>query len=124
MKTSSDPRHQKRIQLMQKLFTYQFDQTHQTATEIEPIARHLPQIDNLISRSAPNRPIAEINKIDLSILRLAVFELLQKSKTPQKVIIDEAIELGKEYGSDSSSAFINGVLGQIVDQLKVNVDKP
>ena len=58
-------------------------------------------------------PISKIAKIDVAILRLAVYELIFEKNTPPKVIIDEAIELAKEYGSDSSPSFVNGVLGSI-----------
>jgi N utilization substance protein B len=55
-----------------------------------------------------------LNKIDLAILRLAVFELIIENSQPPKVIIDEAVELAKEFGSESSSKFVNGVLGTIL----------
>ena len=59
-----------------------------------------------------------INRLDLCVLRQAVYEFLYRKQTPPKVIIDEAIELGKEFGSNSSAKFINGVLGNILKQLK------
>lgn len=113
MKTAKDPRHLNRISLMQELFTWSF-QPKKPVPLIKPILSHLKQIDKLIAQAATDRPIDEINKIDLAILRLAVFEFKYKKDTPPKVVIDEAVELGKEYGSDSSSAFINGALGKIV----------
>ena len=58
----------------------------------------------------------KINKIDLAILRLAVYELLVEKTQPPHVIIDEAIELAKEYGNESSSSFVNGALGNIIKQ--------
>ena len=72
----------------------------------------LPKIDKIIMKSAPAWPIDKINRVDLAILRFAVYELMEKS-VPQKVVIDEAVEIAKEYGSENSSSFINGVLGTI-----------
>jgi N utilization substance protein B len=71
------------------------------------------EFDQHIASSAPQWPIDKLNRIDLSILRLAVFELLN-TDTPPKVVIDEAVELAKEFGSESSPSFINGVLGNIL----------
>lgn len=114
MKKRTDPRHLKRIKIIQELFSWNFQPKGKPIPQIKPITSHLKEIDQLIASSAPDRPINQINKIDLAILRLAVFELIIKKDQPPKVIIDEAIELGKEYGSDSSAAFINGSLGQLV----------
>lgn len=116
MKKRTDPRHLKRIKLMKELFSWNFQQKKPSSlTLIRPIILHLKEIDQLISASAPDRPLAQINKIDLSILRLAIFELIIENKEPPKAIIDEAVELGKEFGSDSSPAFINGALGKVVE---------
>lgn len=114
MKTAKDPRHLKRIKLMQELFSWWFNPKTKPTYSIKKITSHLKRIDKLISQSAPDRPISQINRIDLAILRLATYELIIKKDTPLKVVIDEAVELGKEYGSDSSAAFVNGVLGKIV----------
>ena len=113
MKTSSDPRHQKRISLMQELFTQSF-QTSTNSQEITPILSHLPEIDKLIIKAAPDWPVDKIAKIDLSILRLATYELAIAKKEPPKVVIDEAIELAKEFGNDQSANFVNGALGSIL----------
>lgn len=115
MKRKSDPRHLRRINLMQSLFSWQF-QKAKTPIGIKEIVAKLDEIDELIKQSAPDRPTDQINKMDLAILRLSIFELII-NKEPPKVVIDEAIELGKEFGADSSSGFINGVLGSVV-QLK------
>ncbi len=119
MKKKSDPRHLKRIKIMQKLFSWNFHPKEKPDQQIKPIITHLKKIDKLISASAPDRPIEQINRIDLSILRLAIFELIIEKEQPPKVIIDEAIELGKEFGSDSSSSFINGALGRVVKLKKI-----
>lgn len=73
------------------------------------------KIDKLIARSATAWPLDQISPIDLATLRLAVWELkFKKTKEPYKAVIDEAVEIAKEYGSDSSPNFINGVLGSII----------
>lgn len=91
------------------------------AASIQKIITCLSKIDKLIAKSAPDRPINQINKIDLAILRLAVFELIIEEGTPPKVVIDEAVELAKEFGSDSSSAFVNGALGKMVQIKKIGI---
>ena len=113
MKTSKDPRHTKRIHIMQELFTWDF-RKKKIRKDISEIIDHISEIDKLIEESAKDRPLDQNNKIDLAILRLAIFELIIKRDTPLKVIVDEAVELGKEFGSDSSGSFINGVLGQVI----------
>ncbi|MBI4038204.1 transcription antitermination factor NusB [Candidatus Daviesbacteria bacterium] len=112
MKTSRDPRHQKRVRLIQQLFSWDLNKTTPKST-LKDIVDKLAEIDERIKKAAPQWPIEKINRIDLAILRLAAFELLLK-KTPPKVVIDEAVELAKKYGSDSSSAFVNGVLGKLI----------
>lgn len=117
MKTAKDPRHLRRINLMQQLFTWDFSK--RKTREIQEILPNLKQIDALIKASALERPLKGINKIDLAILRLSIFELIIKKGIPFKVVVDEAVELGKEFGSDSSAGFINGVLGKIIDKYKL-----
>lgn len=104
---------------MQDLFTWQFRPETKPSAGILPITRELPKIDKLIALSAPDRPIGEINRIDLAILRLAVFEMIIDKGAPPKVAIDEAVELAKEYGSDSSASFINGALGKLVSLKRI-----
>lgn len=119
MKTPKDPRHLKRIKLIQHLFTFSFSKGEKVPKDIKPIVSHLKKIDKLITASAPDRPIEQINRVDLAILRLATFELIIKKEAPLKVVIDEAVELGKQFGSDSSQSFINGALGNLCQQLKI-----
>ncbi len=101
---------------MQKLFVHSF-QEHTPEAVIEPIVSSLNRIDAIIQRVAPEWPIDRIAKIDLSILRLAIYELVIEQKEPPKVIIDEAIELAKAFGNPSSPAFINGALGAVMKEL-------
>lgn len=121
MKRKSDPRHQKRIRFMQELFSWQYESKQKKFSNLKSIVDNLGQIDKLIEGAAPDRPLNQINRIDLAILRLAVFELIIVCKEPPKAIIDEAVEIGKEYGSDSSSSFINGVLGKVINLKKIEV---
>jgi len=113
MKTSSDPRHQKRIDRMEALFAYEFQNIDGNG-QIQPIIDHIDTIDKKIIEIAPEWPIDKIAKIDLAILRLAVYELTIKKEAPVKVIIDEAVELAKTYGGEGSAKFINGALGAII----------
>lgn len=114
MKRKSDPRHLKRIKIVQALFTWTFQQKAKTSQYISPIISHLSKIDKSIAKSAPDRPIEQINRVDLSILRLAVYELVVEKITPPKVVVDEAVELGKEFGAESTSSFVNGALGKLI----------
>ena len=112
MKTSSDPRHRHRIQLVQHLFSASFQK--KPDPQVKNIWTHLTEIDPIIQNAAPEWPLNKLNAIDLAILRLAVFELTIDKFAPYKVIIDEAIELAKQFGGESSPGFINGALGQVV----------
>ena len=71
------------------------------------------QIDHLIESSAENWKITRMSKVDLTILRMATYEMLFCPDIPMNVSMDEAIEIGKRYGSEESSMFINGVLDQV-----------
>ena len=71
------------------------------------------KIDQNIKRFAPAWPIEQIPTVDRNILRLAIFELLFDKKVPVKVAINEAVELAKRFGSDSSPRFVKGVLGSV-----------
>lgn len=113
MKTSFDPRHVRRQKLVQELFAIDFH-TQQGEKQTQEIYVHKNEIDEKIKNAATEFPIEKINKIDLAILRLAIYELTIEKKEPEKVIIDEAIELAKEFGNDTSPSFVNGVLGKII----------
>ncbi len=119
MKRKSDPRHLARQKIVQELFAYSFlkKQSRKLSPETQRITNHLDKVDPEIKKAAPEFPINRLNKIDLAILRLAAFELLISKEEPFKVIIDEAIELAKEFGAESSPGFINGALGAIVKNL-------
>jgi transcription antitermination factor NusB len=112
MKTIHDPRHQKRIDALKVLFAQTFTAQPSIPELAKAVIAQQNVLDQEIVNAAPSWPIEKINKIDLAILRLAVFEL-RNTQTPPKVIIDEAVELAKEYGAESSPGFVNGVLGTL-----------
>ncbi len=114
MKTAKDPRHQTRINRVQALFAYTY-QTDQSPADLSEILPHLKALDQAISAAAPEWPLPKINKLDLAVLRQATYELLY-TDTPAKVVIDEAVEIAKTYGSENSGSFVNGVLGTILER--------
>lgn len=96
-------------------------------TMMRGIMDHLEELDAYITKYAPDWPMEQITLVDRNILRIGCFELLFDVAIPPKVAINEAIEIGKSFGGDSSGKFINGVLGAIykdnqskIDAMKVN----
>ncbi len=77
------------------------------------------QIDSLIAECATEREVGGLSSLDRSVLRMGILELLDFSDTPPKVVVNEAAELAKIYGSDNSYKFVNGVLGAILQKLKI-----
>lgn len=140
MKRYSDPRHSARILVLQKLFEEDFRSTHldkkrsdefdeQELCDInniekfdrtlfkqiqQAVKKHYKKIDKIVVKLAPERPIDQVSRIDLQILRMAIAEGFFEKLTPYKVAIDEAIELAKEFGGTSSQKFVNGVLGTLL----------
>ena len=80
-------------------------------SEVEGVHEHMEEIDGLIEQSAKGWDLGRMNKVDLAILRLAVYEM-KFGETPVGVAINEAVELAKKFSSDEAPAFINGVLGK------------
>ena len=80
---------------------------------VEGVLQNKSELDALIKKFAPAFPPEQMSIVDRNILRLAIFEILFNDKTPFKVAINEAVELAKAFGSDSSPRLINGVLGSI-----------
>lgn len=140
-------RHLARILAMQSL--YEWDFYGQSLDPHAILARHLTEeapeldekdfafslvdgviaqqtkIDDSIRRFAPDWPLEKIMIVDRNILRLGIFELLYNLDIPSKVAINEAIELAKAYGGESSGKFINGVLGAVYrDQTAQGIIKP
>ena len=117
MKKKNDPRHRIRINTIKSLFEKSFRENTVILRNnlAKRIIKKQKNIDTLIVKHAPAWPINQIPPIDLATLRLAIWELVyKKPKNPYKVVIDEAVEIAKEFGSESSAAFVNGVLGSLV----------
>ena len=73
------------------------------------------EIDKMISEFAPSWPMGQMATLDRNLLRMAIYEMVMSDETPPKVAINEAVELAKVFGSDSSSKFVNGVLGSVME---------
>lgn len=91
---------------------------------IAGIMEHLPDIDQLIVKYAPEWPLEQITIVDRNILRIGIFELKFSSDIPPKVAINEAIELAKTFGGESSGRFVNGVLGAIYKDMNPDAIAP
>jgi N utilization substance protein B len=84
---------------------------------IEGVARNLVKIDGYIEKYAPEWPLDQITTADRNILRIGIYELVLDPDVPSKVAINEAIEMAKTFGGESSGKFVNGVLGSIFKDL-------
>jgi N utilization substance protein B len=80
------------------------------------VLEHCQEIDRLIEKYSENWRLVRMNIIDRAVLRMAIFELLYCEEIPPKVTLNEAIELGKRYGSEDSGSFINGILDRIQNE--------
>ncbi len=141
MKKSTDPRHLSRELALQYLFSTDFNVNKDNIIDFEiselsildeidtyneelyqtiitGVKENSQQIDMLITQYAPQWPISQMKLVDLQILRISIFEGFISKITPPKVAIDEAIELAKEFGGESNSKFVNGVLGAIYEKHK------
>ncbi len=138
MISDTDPRHTSRKLALSSIFSWSFaepdmEKNIQASAEIleeegvsyddeltkfivDGVREHIDEIDKIIEECAPDWPLDKIAKIDLVILRIAIFEVLFGKKTPVKVAIDEAVEIAKEFGNDTSHKFINGVMGTVVEK--------
>jgi N utilization substance protein B len=83
-------------------------------SKTDSILAHLKEIDDAINDKSVGWKTSRMGKVDLAILRLAVYEIRYEEDIPEKVSINEAVELAKKYGTDDSSSFINGVLAKFV----------
>jgi len=86
---------------------------------IDGVVKNLNKIDKIIEKSAPEWPIDQITIVDRNVLRIGLYELLfgKRDEVPPKVAINEAIELAKSFGGESSGKFINGVLGTVYREI-------
>lgn len=80
---------------------------------VDGINEHAAEIDDLIGNASNGWSVDRMPKVDLSVLRVAVYELLYDKKAPKKVIINEAVRIATKYGGDDSPRFVNGILGSI-----------
>ena len=87
---------------------------------VEGIEKHMPELDNIIEKAAPEWPISQISMVDRNVLRIGLFELLyeDKKEVPPKVAINESIELAKTFSGQTSGKFVNGVLGTVYKQIE------
>jgi N utilization substance protein B len=83
---------------------------------VEGVLAHREVLDRIIQRIAPEWPLEQLAPVDRNLLRLAAHEILYSDTTPPKVAINEAVELAKMFGSESSSRFVNGVLGTLMNR--------
>ena len=86
-------------------------------TLVTGVEKNLEEIDRIIIKTAPEWPLEQITVVDRNILRIGIFELMFLKEVPPKVAINEAVELGKVFGGDSSGKFVNGVLGTLFKDL-------
>ena len=145
MKKSTDPRHLSRELALQSLFSKDFNKDRDNVIEfglselsaldeiteynkelykqlVSGVIDNIQKIDEIITKFAPQWPIPQMKSVDLQILRMSIFEGFLSKTTPPKVAIDEAIELAKEFGGETSSKFVNGVLGAIYEEYKDEED--
>ena len=85
---------------------------------VRGVDANLPQLDQLISAKAKGWTLTRMPVLDLSVMRLAVFELIQRPHVPTAVVLNEAVELAKRYSTDDSGRFVNGVLAAIAADVR------
>lgn len=86
---------------------------------VDGVVQNMAALDEIIVKTAPEWPIAQITVIDRNVLRLGIYELQFSKKIPPKVAINEAVEMGKRFGGESSGKFVNGVLGTLYKDMDV-----
>jgi transcription antitermination protein NusB len=92
---------------------------------VDGVIENMEALDKIIVETAPEWPINQITIIDRNVLRLGIYELMFTKGTPPKVAINEAVEMGKRFGGESSGKFVNGVLGTLYKKLEPEPqDKP
>jgi N utilization substance protein B len=91
---------------------------------VRGVAGNLERVDELIRTSSTNWRLERMARVDRNLLRMAAYELLEQKSVPRAVILDEAIELAKLFGSEDSGAFVNGVLDRIAEEVgRIDVDR-
>ncbi|MGC4114356.1 MAG: transcription antitermination factor NusB [Myxococcales bacterium] len=84
---------------------------------VKGVCAHLSDLDQKIESISHNWRVERMAKVDRNVLRLAVYELLYTPETPRKVVLNEAVELAKIFGSDESGAFVNGILDKVAGSM-------
>ena len=107
-----------KIDLFIENFDYNKVQADYIKNGYNTINQHIDEIDSVISKNLKNWSIERMYKLDLSVLRVAVYEILYEEKTPNEVAVNEAVEIAKTYGTTDSSKLINGILGTILRSRK------
>jgi len=108
-----------------KEFAPAFDDNGFVMRIVKGVTNNLKEINNLITKYAPEWPLEQITIVDRNVLRIGIYELrFSKGEIPPKVAINEAIELAKSFGGESSGKFINGVLGTIYKEMVKKGDAP
>ena len=135
---SNDPRRKSRVLALHSLFAADIrgktaEPTLECLAEEDPLPVQVEEfavrllrgvasahgaLDDIIQRYAPAWPVGQLSPVDRNILRISLFELLHSPETPPKTAINEAIELAKMFGSESSGRFVNGVLGAVMEGLE------
>lgn len=102
-----------------KEFASGLEETDFVHALVKGVMEHLQQLDQIIEKAAPQWPLDQIAIVDRNVLRLGLYELLfgNRQEVPPKVAINEAIELAKSFGGDSSGRFVNGVLGTVYKEI-------
>jgi N utilization substance protein B len=113
---------QEAVEAVFEEFAPDFDDGGFVDSLLKGVLTHLAEIDATLSKYAPDWPIEQIMIVDRNILRIGAYELLFDTDIPPKVAINEAIEIAKTFGGDSSGRFINGVLGAIYKNQKDTID--
>ena len=98
-------------------FAPQFDDKGFIDNLVKGVTKNQKEIDSLITKFAPEWPLEQITMVDRNVLRIGIYELQYDADIPDKVAINEAIELAKTFGGESSGKFVNGVLGSIYKQM-------
>ena len=94
------------------------EDTEFTYALVHGVREHLGSIDTVIAKTAPEWPVDQITPVDRNVLRLGIYELQFLKDVPPKVVINEAVELGKTFGGESSGKFVNGVLGTLYKEIE------
>ena len=94
-------------------------------TVVHGVSSQLEQLDQWIRAASQNWRLERMTRVDRNVLRIGTWEILQQAAIPRAVILDEAVELAKRFGTEESGAFVNGVLARIADDCgRVDQDRP